>query len=488
MLFGPVLAARFFYLYFPDFHSIIYIALEITQVKTGDLTAEIKVHITPEDYKAKVVEEVKKQSKQISVPGFRPGKVPFNLVKKMVGVSAVMDQVNQIVTHDLVHYIQENKLNILGEPLATELKSEEDFDIDCTKEMDFSFEVGLAPEVEIDWKKVKTPSLHEISADDAFMDKEIEQYIDRFGSVTNPEEAAKGDILYGRCFESTEDGEAVEGGFDRMVAFNPERIKLVKFFKPFFGMKLEEVKPVDLFSMAKTNKKIAELLFMEPDEVEALEGKSLSFQLKKVNRVAKAEMNEEFFGKVGAAYGWDNVEEVKDEATFRATLAEKIETELKESASYQFRNDLQKAIMEKHSFDLPEEFLKKWLLKTKDYTEEKLAEEFEGFAKSVKWSLVVEKLKEEGDVDVSDEDLKAAVRVSLERTLAQSGMDSNPEMMEQYMEYAMQNQEMVDGEYQKLLNDKIYGHLEEKLAPKAKKITATKFVEMIEKEREAAAK
>lgn len=462
--------------------------MEITQVKTGDLTAEIKVHITPADYKDKVVEEVKQQSKKISVPGFRPGKVPYNLAKKMVGVSVVMDQVNKVVTQDLVQYIQENKLNILGEPLATEMKSEEDFDIDCSKEMDFSFEIGLAPEITIDWKKVKTPVLYNISADDAFLDKEIEQYIDRFGSVTNPEEAARGDILYGRAFESTEEGEAVEGGFDRMVAFNPERINLLKFFKPFFKMKLEEVRSLDLFMMAKTNKKIAEILFMEEEEVAALEGKTLSFQLKKVNRVTKAELNEEFFGKVGNAYGWDNTEEVKDEETFRTTLAGKIETELKESASYQFRNDLQKAIMDKHAVELPEEFLKKWLLKTKDYTDEKLAEEFEGFTKSVKWSLVVEKLKEEGEVEVNDEDLRAAVRVSLQRTLAQSGMDSNPEMMEQYMEYAMQNQEMVDGEYQKLLNDKIYGHLETKLAPKDKNITATKFVDMIEKEREAAGK
>lgn len=459
--------------------------MEITQVKSGDLTAELIVHITPDDYKQKVMDEVKRQAKQVSMPGFRPGKVPFNLVKKMVGMSVVMEQVNKIVTHDLVQYIQEEKLNILGEPLAMELKSEEDFDIDCEKEMDFKFEVGLAPEVEIDWKKVKTPAKYEISADDDFLNKEIEGYKDRFGSVTNPEQAGAGDILYGKGYEVNADGEPVEGGFDRMMAFNPERIKNDKFFKPYLEMKVEEIKDLDLFSIAKEEEKIAELLFMDKEEVGALKDKQLAFQLKKVNRVAIAEMNEEFFGKVANAYGWEHPDEVKDEETFRNTLKEKMETELKESATFQFRNDLQKAIMDKHSVDLPEEFLKKWLTKTKDYTAEKLEDEFEGFVRSVRWSLVVETLKKEGDVDIPEEELKAAVRASLERTLRQSGMDSTPEMLEQYMDYAMQNQEMVDGEYQKLLNDRLYSHLEEKLAPKAKKIKATKFVEMIEKEKEA---
>ncbi len=458
--------------------------MEITQVKTSDLTAELHVQLKPEDYKEKVNEELKRQSKQVSIPGFRSGKVPLNLVRKMLGVSVVMDQVNKMVSHDLIHYIQDQELNILGEPLAMEMKSEEDFDLYCEKEMAFTFEVGLAPAIEMDWDKINVPPRYAIKVDDAFLDKEIDNYIDRFGEVTNPEEAEEGDILYGRVFEVNDEGEAVENGFDRMVAFNPDRIDNKKFLKPFLGLKIEDKKDVDLFSMAKKPKEVAEILFMEEEEIKELNGKKLQFELKKINRVTKAEMSQAFFEKVGNAYGWENPDQVNDEETFRKILSEKMEEELKESASHQFRNDLQKAIMDKQKFSLPDEFLKKWLIKSKEYTEEKLEDEFDGVLESVRWSLVIEKLKDEVDVNIEEEEVKAAVRASMQRMLLHSGMDASPEMLEQYMDYAMSNQEMVDQEYQKLLNERIYEGLEAKLEPEDKEIKATKFVEMIERERE----
>ncbi|MDP5172161.1 MAG: hypothetical protein NWR72_18095 [Bacteroidia bacterium] len=454
--------------------------MEITQVSTGNLTAEIRVQLTPDDYKQAVTDEIKKQSKKVSVPGFRPGKIPFTLVRKMLGISVVVEEVNRKVTHELVHYIQDNKLNILGEPIPVAMKNEEDFDLECTKVLDFAFEVGLAPDISLDFSKLEIPAKYIIKVDDPFLNKEIDNYVDRFGGVTNPDDAQAGDILYGRGVEVDDAGEVLEGGFDRMMAFNPDRVKNDAFFTPFFGLQVDEKKEFDLFSMSDDAAAIAEILFMEAEEVEALKGKKLAFELKKVNRVGKAEMNPEFFAKVGNAYGWENVEDVQDEVTFRSILAAKIEEELKDSAGYQFRNDLQKTIMENFSIELPDEFLKKWLLKKDEFTEEKLETEYDQFAKSVTWSLIVESVKEKADLDVSEEEVKQAVAASLMKMLGRSGMDANPEMMNQYMEYAMQNQEMVDGEYRKLLDDKLYRYFETELAPASREISATDFVAMIE--------
>ncbi len=278
--------------------------MNITQESTGNLTANITVLLSPEDYKPQGTEELKKQAKKASMPGFRPGKVPFGLVRKMVGMPVLIEEVNKIVSKALSDYLRDEEINLLGDPMPNTQKTEDDFDVNCEKELDFVFEVGLAPQIEVDYKLKKKPTKYNISIDDAFLSEQIENFKDRFGEVSNPEEVAKGDIMYGRIHEVDGEGNAVEGGFDKMIALNPDRVESKSFFKPYIGKKVDEVFDLDVFKIAKKHADVAEVLFMQEDELKELKGKAMKMELKKINRVETAEMNEEFFGKVAASLQW----------------------------------------------------------------------------------------------------------------------------------------------------------------------------------------
>jgi len=461
--------------------------MNITQESTGNLTANITVLLSPEDYKPQVTEELKKQAKKASMPGFRPGKVPFGLVRKMVGMPVLIEEVNKIVSKALSDYLRDEEINLLGDPMPNTQKTEEDFDVNCEKELDFVFEVGLAPQIEVDYKLKKKPTKYNISIDDAFLKEQIENFQDRFGDVTNPDEVAKGDIMYGRIHEVDGDGNAVEGGFDKMIALNPDRVESKSFFKPYIGKKVDELFDIDIFKIAKKHADVAEVLFMQEDELKELKGKALKMELKKINRVETAKMDEDFFGKVAASLQWTPEEgetelKIDTEEAFKERMVKQLEKEFEENSKWYYRNEVQKGLMDGNKVDLPDDFLKRWMLKTqKDYTEERVETEYEDFSKSVTWSMIVENISKDEDIKVEEEDLKDSIRDFVRKNLPGMG-DDGENREEEYINYIMQNQEMLEQHYRRIRDEKLYDVLEEKVGSKAGKITATKFVEMSKEE------
>ncbi|MCB0843035.1 MAG: trigger factor family protein, partial [Bacteroidetes bacterium] len=225
--------------------------MNITQVSTGDLTASITILLESADYKGKVNEELKKHAKKASMPGFRPGKVPVGVVKRMVGKSVVIEEVTRSVSDLLSDYIKDNEIKILGDPLPRDRKTEDDFDINCDKDMEFLFDIGLAPEFSLDYSLSAKPPIYEIEIDEAFLNEEIKNYQDRFAEVTNPESVAEGDVIYGRLYEVNEEGEEVEGGYSKMIGINPERVDNKDLFKSFYGKELEYTTDFELFQLGE---------------------------------------------------------------------------------------------------------------------------------------------------------------------------------------------------------------------------------------------
>ena len=459
--------------------------MNITQEKTGNLTAEINIHLTPEDYKNQVNEELKRQAKRASMPGFRPGKVPLGLVRKMVGMAVVVEEINKTVSKSLTDYLQDEKLNILGDPIPTEQKTEEDFDVYCEKDLDFKFEIGLAPEIAVNYSLKNTPPQYEIVIDEAFMDEEIEQYRDRWAEVTNPDEAEKEDILYGKLYIVDDNGEKVEEGFEHMIALNPKRIEKASFFKPFIGAKVESIHDIDIFKIAKKKEEIAKILFVEEDQLDELKGKTLKFEIKKINRLTKPEMDAEFFQKVAESQRWESTEGIETVEDFKDKLAKKMEEELAESAKWYYRNKLQEELLAANPLELPDEFLKKWMLKSqKDYTEERVLEEYPQFTQSVIWSLLVEQVMKDEEIEITREDLEESIRKIIRGNMGdmEGGLDDEKE--NEFVNHAMQNQEMVEMQFRRVRDERLYDALEDKVPGEKESITATDFVEMTKKEKE----
>lgn len=462
--------------------------MNITQESTGDLTAQINIHLDPTDYQDAVNQELKRYAKSAKIPGFRPGKVPLGMVKKMVGLSIVIEEVNKKVSTELSEYLMESKLPVLGHPMPMGQLKEEDFDANCTKEMDFTFEIGLAPEFELGFDLPKAPTLYEIEIDDEFLNKELDSYRDRFAEVSNPEEVEKGDIIYGSLQEVDTAGNAVEEGFQRMISLNPIRVENDAFLEPFIGKKIEEVVDIDIFSIKEDPAAIAKLLFIEADELEELKDKKLTFTFKRLNRIVLAEFNEEFYAKVAGMLQWQETAFETEEA-FRDKLREHIGKEMEESAKWHFRNEAQKALMEKHQLSLPNEFLKKWMLEHEEQfkTEAEVEAAYPDYSRSVIWSLMVEKMKEENEaMQIDKATVESSVRKSIETSFATRGEEITPEIMEEYVNYTMGNQEMIDMHYRRLTNDRLYEFLSEKVTAASAKISATDFLAEQEKLRAAA--
>src|SRR6056297_4290761 len=137
--------------------------MNIVKENIDELNALLKVQITEEDYAEKVENMLKDYRKKARIDGFRPGKVPAGLIKKMYGKAILVEEVNKLISDSLTNYIREEKLNILGEPLPN--KEQETIDFDQDNEFEFVFDIGLAPEVDVKLSKRDKVPYYDVKVD-----------------------------------------------------------------------------------------------------------------------------------------------------------------------------------------------------------------------------------------------------------------------------------------------------------------------------------
>jgi len=461
--------------------------LEITREQTGKLTADILVRIEPADYKPQVDAELKKQAKKANMPGFRPGKVPVGVIRRMVGRAVVIETVQDVVSQALSDYLREQELNLVGNPMPKSAKQEEDFPADADQPMDFDFEIGLAPEIELDYNLPDLPVKYDLEVDDAYLDQEINSYRERFGGVTQPEKVAEGDVFYGKLYEVDSEGNYIEGSFQQMVPLNPARIEAPAFFEQFEGAEIDDVREIDLKQISEDPQEIAKLLFIDEDQVPGLFEKSLKLEVKRINRMGIAEMDAEFFARMTEELEWEDVTpEDMDEASFREKMRETLAEQLQEHPRWDYLGKLREKMMEHHPIELPDEFLKSWLLKQDEKrTPEQVEEEYPKFAESQSWSLIVDEImRQNPEMKIEQDELIAQMRKDLRRMLGGMGQQLSPDQETQYLQMMMENEEMVQNSYSRLITERVFEYLEEKVPPQeTEPITATAYFEMKEQDR-----
>ncbi len=461
--------------------------MEITREQTGKLTAEILVRIDPADYKPQVDAELKKQAKKANMPGFRPGKVPVGVIRRMVGRALVIETVQEVVSQALNDYLREQELNLVGNPMPKSVKQEEDFPVEANQTLDFDFEIGLAPEIEIDYNLADLPVRYELEVDDEYLDKEINTYRERFGGVSQPEEVAEGDIFYGKLYAVDAEGNRVEDGFEQMVPFNPMRIEVPEFFKSFEGAKIDDVKEIDLKQISEDPKEIATLLFVDEDQAPALLEKSLKLEIKRINRMGIAELDVSFFSRMIGELGWEGAKaDEMDEASFREKMRATLAEQLEEYPRWDYLGKLREKMIAHHSIELPDEFLKIWLLKQDERrTPEQVDEEYAQFTENQSWSLIVDEImRQNPDMQIEQDELIAQMRLDLRQMMGGMGQQLSFDQEQQYLQMMMENEGMVQKAYSRLITDRVFQHLEEKVPPKqTEPITATAYFAMKEQEK-----
>ncbi|NNC96041.1 MAG: trigger factor [Chitinophagales bacterium] len=455
--------------------------MQITQEKLGDLKALVKIQIEKNDYQTKVEKSIKDYSRKVTLKGFRPGKVPSAIVKKMYGNQILFDELNRMLSEELNNYIKENEIDILGNPLPQRNESLV-IDVLEPKDYEFEYELGLAPDFELSFLK-KKPSFEQfkIVPDKKELDEEIEKLQKRFGTSTNPDDIEEEDIVYVQLTETDENGEPIDDGVTNSPAIPVNMISDEKVKKQFMKLKKDDEMMVDIFKfMDRDKSEIARfVLGIDEDKVDQV-GKNFRLKVENITRIQPAPVDRELFDKV---YGEGKVE---NEEEFRNKISEELENYYQSQSERKLIADIVEKLMEKTEIPLPDTFLKKWIQETndKEISDDEIEKDYPAFAKNLKWSLIVNKIAEQNQIKIEAEELKERMRQNVRNQLMQYGyMDFPDDQMDAYVQNLLKDQEQVRQTRDLILEDKIFDHIKSEISLKEKEISVEKFNKLISKEK-----
>jgi trigger factor len=448
--------------------------MNITQEKIDNLNAVVTINMNPEDYQQRVDKAIKDQAKKAKIPGFRPGMVPPAHIKKMYGKSILVDEINNLLSDTLNNYITEQKLEVLGQPIP-KVQEKKEYNWDFTDNFEFNYEVGLAPEFTIDFSSKDKITQYEIKVDDETLESRIKNIRRSYGKMTNPDVSAEDDVLYAQLTQLSPDGSVFEGGIANTTSVRLDQVADDKIKKSLIGLKKDDELVFDI-QKAYNNDAVKIAAILSIDEDIAADLKS-NFQLivKNVNRLEEGDLNQEFFDKL---FG-EGV--VTDEAGFRAKITEEIESMMTQDADRKLQNDIYNYALDKVKFELPDEFLKRWLRATNEnLPEEELQGGYQDFAKNLKWTLIENKILKDNKIEIKYEEVFAAAKQSLDMQFRMySPQPIAEEQLAQYAVQYLQTKENANKVFEEVKALKVLDQIKSVITLDKKDIPYTKFKELV---------
>ncbi len=444
--------------------------MNIVKENVDELNAVLKVKVSPEDYKSKVETAIKETSKKAAMPGFRPGKVPSGLVRKMYGKSILVDEINKVLNDTIHKYINENKIEILGNPLP-KIESDKHIDWDNQQEFEFLYDLGLAPQVKVEILKSDKVPYHTIRIDEAMIDKYVEEVSKRYGKIVPQEVAQANDMLFGDIVELDSSNQILPGGIFRSSSLFLEKYRDKEAAKPLIGLKKDDKAILDIVKLIDNIADRAALLGIERDAAEKVSAQ-FQFTVKNISRLQPSELTEELFEKV---YGKDQVKTIEE---FRAHIKEELVRMYEAESERKFYADAVEVIKKKVSIKLPDEFLKRWLVAANDkpVTYEQVNAEYDRYADTLKWQLVENKLIKDNEIKVSSEDAAAHIRKLIsEQYKRYNKQDIGEEELEESVKRILANEEETKRVFDQLYGNKIVELFKNKFSLEAKEVSFEEF-------------
>lgn len=427
--------------------------MQVTLEKGADLSGIIKVEVVEADYADKVKKELKEVGRTRQIPGFRPGHVSLDQLSRRFGKEVKSHVLNEEVYRAVINYIQENKVEILGEPLPVEVKEINLNDKDYT----FEYEVGFAPEINVEVNKDITVPYYTIEVSKEMVDEQDAALRRRFGAQVPAEETDDRSLIKGALMELNADGtvKTEEGAvqvIDGIVApfYFTDKEEAAKFDHKKIGDKV-------VFNPAKScNGNAAELASMLHLDKEKAQEVTSDFELaiSEIIVVKPAELGEEFYKEV-----FPGSEEVKTEEDYFAALKEMIAAQLAPNSEAMFSRDAQKALMDKFSgFELPDGFLKKWLVaRNEGTTAEMIEKEYAAIVPGIKWELLSGKIAQQLDLKVTEDDLLNFAKAVAYQQFAQYGMTNlGEEIITNYAKQILEDKKNANRMREEVANRKLF--------------------------------
>jgi len=449
--------------------------MNITRENIDELNAVLKVEISKTDYEEKVETVLKDYRKKANIKGFRPGMVPIGLVKKMYGKAVQIDEINKLVTESIQKYISDEKIEILGDPLP-KLDENGKIDFDTQVDFTFSFELGLTPPFDLKLSKKNKVNFHEITIDEKMKKDYLDNYTRRYGQLKQAESIEEKDVIKGRIEAVDADGNPVtEGPLTEDTSLGIDIIKDEDVKKQFIGKKNGETVDFDIKKAFPNDSEVAGILRKKKEEVENVSG-NFRFTVNEISRFHPAEVGQELFDRI---YG-EGI--VTGEEEFMNKLEAEIALNLKRESDYKLMLDIKALALEKTEFSLPEEFLKKWLLRVNEKTtQEQIESEFDQFRKDLKWQLIRNKIARENEVKISEEELIKEAENITRYQFQQYGLYYiTDEQLTNYAKETLKREDDAKRIADKILEEKVIGILKELLKIENNSITIEEFNKLFE--------
>jgi trigger factor len=448
--------------------------VNVTATSGEQHTAILSIKIEQADYQPRIEEALKNLRKKVDLKGFRKGMVPPGLVKKMYGTGVLAEELDKMINEQLDKHIKDNNINMLGQPLPKHA-DQQNIDINSLGDFEFAFEIGMAPAFELPYISKKTVATrYKIAVDNVIVNEEVDALRKRFGTTTNPEDGAveETDVIVVKLQE-LEGKKVKEGGIENSTAIGVDMLT-DEAKKEVVGLTLGASADVNIFNFlaGKTQEEAAKHLLNVTEGYPEGAGDKYRVTLEKINRQAPGELNQELFDQV---FGPGAVE---GEEAFLAKLSEEIEKSFDHEAEQKFGYDLLEQMLDQTEIALPDDFLKRWIKHSneKPVSDEQIAEEFDAFARSLRYQLIVNKISKDNDIKVSQEEIKDRTRQQIYAQYAQyfGGMDVD-KVLDEWADGMLKKREHVEKTYQQVLDEKLIAFIKEQVSIDEKTVSLEEF-------------
>ncbi|OAD91714.1 trigger factor [Aequorivita soesokkakensis] len=434
--------------------------MNITKKDIDKLNAVLTVEISKDDYSSKVEKVLADYRKNANIPGFRKGQVPMGMVKKQYGKAVLVEEVNKLLQDALHKFLTEEKLDILGNPLP---KNEADINWDAD-DYSFEFELGLAPEFSVDVKG-KEVLQYKIVADDEMLNNQVKTIRKQYGKLISKKEVEKGDEITG-TFTST------EKEIEKKTTLSTDEIAGKKQLENLIGAKVGDTVTLKTKGMFADDHDNQKYLGVAHDDAHGLDIE-VSFKIEEVNKREMAELNQELFDKLFGETVVTSEEELK------AKIKEDAEGQFAQQSDQKLLNDVVDSLLENTKFDLPKEFLQRWIAMSgeKRLSEEDAKAEYERSEKGLRYQLIEGKLRAENKLQVTFDELKDYSKNMIKAQMAQFGQ-TNPseEELESIAARILSNKEEIERLSEQLNTAKLLNFFKENAKLKTKEVTYDKFI------------
>jgi trigger factor len=441
--------------------------MNITKHEIDNLNAEIKIKVTPDDYESRVNEGIKKVQKQANMPGFRPGKVPAGPIKKQYGTQILVDEINKLLNDSIYKYIEENKIEILGNPLP---KDQTSVDFNTQKDFEFVYQLGLAPDFDVKLDSNNVFTYKTVKVDDDLVEKYLKDIRRNYGKPVTPEVSGEKDVIFVDINELDETGSIKPGGIFKSTSVSYERVKNEKARAKLLGLKKDDKVVININELYDSAVDKSVSLGIDKEYAETANA-DLQLTVKNISRMEEAELNQELFDKV---YGEGRI---NSEEEFRNKIKEELGLMFNADSEKFLRTEVEKKLVEKINLQLPDSFLKRWLAvaNEKPITQEEIEKDYPNYAKAMQWRLIENKIIKDNNLKVSAEEAKEEAKNFIRSEYARYGQTPTDEDLEKISADLLKKEKEAQRIFENLYSKKVLDLIKEKCTLQTKEVSYDDF-------------